>query len=109
MIEERLALAWEQFAEDPVLTQDLTDDAAAALLGWAQERVRALVAATHSFDAAMAWAVLEPALHILRFQVRELSRRSADAEDPLAALRASLAILDGIQHEEESGRYDDSD
>ena len=89
-IEAREQLAYERIMMDPNLTGDLIDEDAKTLLDWAQDEVGRLVAETRGMDDEAAWEYLGPKLSQLRREIRNISKRSAQADDPGAKLRELL-------------------
>lgn len=89
-MEKRRQMAFERIAGDPMLTADLTDDAAKILLDWAGVEAQRLVAATDRMDDTAAWDYLDPNLRTLRRHVRRIARQSAGAEEPEAKLQELL-------------------
>ncbi len=82
-VEERVAQAMEHLMEDEGLTGDLTDAQAEFLLRHAEARVRQMVAAGADDDLAVA-------LRRFRRRLRQIARRAARSDDPMATLRRLL-------------------
>jgi len=94
-METRVQLALENLIDDESLTAELRDAQAKRLLRWVRDRIEKLVAATANLEDQEAWTALEPQLHCLRGQLRQVVKRSANAADPDSMLRTLLASLDG--------------
>lgn len=82
--------AIERIAENPSLTEDLTDSDARAAIEWAQREIRRLALEAQPRDAASATEILQPKLRHLQRYLRRTAKLSAASDDPVAMLQSLL-------------------
>lgn len=99
-IDQCLQIALERIFSDPALTNPLRDPEARVLLDWAQQQVQCLVAETEELDEEDAWAWLNPRLRTLRHAVRRIAQCSAEADDPMTAVKRRLSHMSALQEED---------
>ena len=101
-VEDWVQAAVERIAENPALTENLTDGAARVVLDWAQGEIRRLAIEARPQDAASASEVLRPKLRHLRRYIKRTAELSAVSDDPTAMLQSLLVSPFTYSAEEES-------